>query len=172
MIKRSIAFVTAFGLIVAIGCSTTGPKSGSAPQPGTSGTRSAKEIEKTQHPATPEGVGCYVCHKREVPESAFHEKYGNKCEECHVKTTWMAAKYPHPGWALSGAHKARCNRCHTKMASYDFSSYQCWGCHHIQTATEKTHSGRNITDISNCIMCHKDIKLKEAAAPPAAKSAK
>ena len=166
MIKRSIALVTVFAIIIAIGCSTGGPK------PGTSGTSEARKIERTAHPAVPEGVGCYVCHKRELPDAAYHQKYGNNCENCHIKSTWMAAKYPHPAWVLTGAHKARCNRCHTKMASYDFTSYQCWGCHHDQKTTEKTHTDRKIKDMTNCIMCHKEVKLKEAPAPPAAKPAK
>ncbi len=125
MIKRSIALVTVFAIIIAIGCSTVGPK------PGTGGTTSAKTIEKTEHPAVPEGVTCYVCHKRETPEVAFHQKYGKNCEDCHVKSTWMAAKYPHPVWTLTGAHIARCNRCHAKLASYEFTDYQCWHQHVI-----------------------------------------
>jgi hypothetical protein len=152
MFKRSIALVSLFILIVAIGCSTGGPK------PGTSGTTSAKKIEKNEHPAVPDGVGCYVCHKRDVPAQDFHKKFSRNCDECHVKSTWMAAKYSHPAWLLTGAHKARCNRCHSKMAEYDFS-YQCWGCHHEQQATEKTHADRGTKDIKNCIECHKDIKL-------------
>ncbi len=95
MIGRSIALVTAFILIIAFGCSTGGPK------PGTTGTSSAKKIERTEHPAVPEGVTCYVCHKREVPEKEFHAKYGKNCEECHIKSTWMAAKYTHPAWLLA-----------------------------------------------------------------------
>ncbi len=152
MVKRSVALLGAFILIIAIGCSTKGPK------PGTGGTTSAKTIEKNEHIEVPDGVKCYVCHKRDVPTQAFHEKYGNNCEECHVKSTWMAAKYPHPGWFLAGAHQARCTRCHTQMAQFEFS-YQCWGCHHDQQATIKSHADRNMKDITNCIVCHKEVKL-------------
>ena len=151
MILRSAGLLTVFILILAIGCSTGGPK------PGTTGTTEAKKIEKTDHPPIPEGVNCYVCHKREVPNLAYHAKYGNKCEECHVKSTWMAAKYPHPAWLLAGAHKARCTRCHTKMETFDFS-YQCWGCHHDRKATEKTHTDRGMKDFDACIKCHKQTK--------------
>jgi len=152
MIKRSIGLLAGFILIIAVGCSTGGPK------PGTGGTASAKKIEKSEHPQIPEGVKCYVCHKRDIPDHPFHEKYGNNCEDCHVKTTWMAAKYPHPAWLLTGAHQARCTRCHTKMAEYDFS-YQCWGCHHEQQATVKLHADKGMKDIENCVECHKDVKI-------------
>jgi hypothetical protein len=152
MIMRSIALLATFIFIVALGCSTGGPK------PGTGGTSSAKTIERNEHPPVPEGVKCYVCHKRDVPEHAFHEKYGNNCEECHVKTTWMAAKYPHPEWHLSGAHAARCTRCHTQMSKFDFT-YQCWGCHHEKQATIKLHADKGMKEIDNCIECHKEVKL-------------
>lgn len=154
MIRRSIALLAAFILIIGLGCATTGPK----PKPGTGGTSSAKVIEKSAHPAIPEGVRCYVCHKRDIPDHAFHEKYGTNCEECHIKSTWMATKYSHPGWLRTGAHLARCTRCHTKMAEYDFS-YQCWGCHHDKALTEKSHADKGLTDIANCVACHKDVKL-------------
>lgn len=152
MYIRSLALLTAFILIIAIGCSSGGPR------PGTSGTSSAKKIEKNEHQQIPDGVGCYVCHKRDVPAQEFHNKFGRNCDECHIKSTWMAAKYPHPAWSLSGAHKARCTRCHVNMAEYEFS-YQCWGCHHDRQGTEKFHADKGMKDITNCIECHKEIKL-------------
>jgi hypothetical protein len=152
MVVRSITFVALFAFIIAVGCSTGGPK------PGTTGTSSAKTIERTEHMAIPEGVNCLVCHKEDIPVRDFHKKYGSKCEECHVKSTWMASRYSHPAWLLAGAHKARCTRCHSKMESFDFS-YQCWGCHHDQQATVKTHADRGAKDIANCIECHKEVKL-------------
>ena len=159
MVKRSIALLVAFILIIAVGCSTGGPK------PGTGGTSSAKKIEQSEHPVVPEGVKCFVCHKREIPQQAFHEKYSNNCEECHIRSTWMAAKYPHPAWALSGAHNARCTRCHVKMAEFNFA-YQCWGCHHDQQATLKFHTDKGLKDIDNCIACHKTVALKTQPQQP------
>jgi hypothetical protein len=152
MIVRSVSLVAVLMLIIVLGCSTGGPK------PGTTGTTSAKKIELTTHPVVPEGVNCYVCHKEDIPAFAAHKKFGNTCSDCHVTSTWMAAKYPHPGWALTGAHNVRCNFCHAKMAQFDFT-YQCWGCHHDQAATIKTHADRGIKDISNCIACHKEVKI-------------
>jgi hypothetical protein len=154
MIFRSISLVGVLILIIAFGCSTGGPK------PGTSGTTSAKKIEKSEHPPVPDGVNCYVCHKREIPGMEFHKKFGNKCEDCHIRSTWMAAKYPHPAWLLTGAHNARCTRCHTQMADFVFT-YQCWGCHHEEKATEKSHADRGVKYITNCIECHKEIKLSK-----------
>ncbi len=152
MLKRSIALLIAFVLIVAVGCSSGGTR------PGTGGTSSAKKIEKSEHPPIPDGVKCYVCHKSDVPDHAFHAKYGNNCEECHLKSTWMAAKYPHPEWLLTGAHQARCTRCHTQMAEFNFE-YQCWGCHHVKETEEKFHADKGMKDIENCVECHRDVKI-------------
>ncbi len=44
------------------------------------------------------------------------------------------------------------------MADFDFS-YQCWGCHHDQKVTEKSHADKGLKDIANCIECHKEVKL-------------
>ena len=154
MIRQSIMMITVFVIIITLGCAAGGLK------PGTGGTSSEKKIEKTGHPPVPEGVTCYVCHKREVPENEFHKNFDINCDECHVKSTWMAAEYPHEKWPLDKNHFTRCTFCHKNLSNFDFS-YQCWGCHHIEKDTKKFHTDKGIDDISDCVMCHKDTAVKK-----------
>ena len=153
MFKRSLEVVTAFLLTVVIGCAA------GASKPGTGGKSSAQKIE-TGHPDVQEGVNCYVCHKNDLPELEFHENYHVSCEDCHGKNTWMAYKYPHEAWPLSIHRNLRCNRCHIKMDVYDFSVWQCWGCHHDEKEIIESHKKLNVDDISNCIQCHKNTENK------------
>lgn len=141
-------------LAVVIGCSSGVRK------PGTGGKSSSQKIE-VAHPEIPQGVNCYVCHKREIPQNEFHKNLGNNCEECHGTATWMAYKYPHEKWELGVHRKMQCTRCHTKMSEYNFAEVQCWGCHHEEKATAELHKAKGIDDITNCIMCHKGSKKSE-----------
>ena len=153
MIQRSLLLVAAFIFVVVYGCS-------SGIMPGRGGKSYARRIEKTGHPNFPDGVSCYVCHKDEKPNNEFHSKFGRDCSQCHVKTTWMASKYPHTKWPLHEKHNTRCTFCHIQLSSFDFS-YQCWGCHHKSEATRKDHTvrGKNITD--KCVTCHKLVVIKK-----------
>ena len=153
MIKRSIMLITAAVIIIAFGCASGGPK------PGTGGTTSAKTIEKAGHPSIPEGVKCYVCHKRDVPEHEFHRKFGIDCAQCHVKSIWMASKYPHDEWPLDKNHQTRCTFCHRDLSNFNFT-YQCWGCHHKDQETIKNHADLGIDDITECAKCHTDLTKK------------
>ena len=150
MVYRSIIFVSVFVVIIALGCASGGPK------PGTSGTGSAKTIESTGHPAIPSGVKCYVCHKREVPDNPYHDKFGVDCAKCHVVSIWMATKYPHEEWPLDDNHTTRCTFCHRNISAFDFS-YQCWGCHHKEPETIKLHTDKGMNDIGECVACHKTL---------------
>jgi len=155
MIKRSIMLITAVAIIIGLGCGSGSIK------PGTGGRTSARAIEKAGHPPIPEGVKCYVCHKGEKPDHEFHNKFGINCAECHVKTIWMASKYPHEKWPLTDNHQTRCTFCHKELSDFNFS-YQCWGCHHKEPETVKSHSDRKVEDISECAKCHKDIPKNKA----------
>ena len=149
MFKLSISCISVFILVVIISCSTGSVK------PGTGGTSTGKKIEKTEHQPVPEGVTCYVCHKRDISTYEFHKNYGNNCVECHDQNSWIALKYAHPEWFLNTLHKTRCTRCHTKANEHDFSSYQCYGCHHEGKTIKEEHLERGSENISECITCHK-----------------
>ena len=155
MTTRSIAGAAALVILVFLGCSQIGMI------PGTGGRNSAKVIEKTGHPPVPDGVQCYVCHKKDISDNAYHRQFGRVCSQCHVKTTWMASNYPHEKWSLDNNHATRCTFCHTNLSAFDFS-YQCWGCHHKEEETKRSHAARNINDISDCVKCHKTTERKKS----------
>jgi hypothetical protein len=144
-----ICFITII-VLVAAGCSII-----SGGKPGTGGKNSGDAIKKTAHPDIPTGVRCYVCHKSDIPQAAFHKAYGRECEQCHGLDTWIASKYPHEKWQLGIHRQMQCVRCHTAIESYDFSVWQCWGCHHDQIETIASHKKMGYNDIANCLACHK-----------------
>ena len=151
MYTRSIIGVIMTVMLIGFGCST------GIIRPGTSGKSTSQKI-KSGHPKVPDGLGCFSCHKRERPDAEFHRAFGVTCENCHGTTTWMAYKYPHDKWALGLHRKMQCGRCHENMATFDFSTWQCWGCHHEQDKIAASHKLRGKNDISNCIACHKVVK--------------
>ncbi|MCD6307530.1 MAG: hypothetical protein J7M24_00895 [Candidatus Latescibacteria bacterium] len=148
MFRRSMEYIVVFILLVAVSCASGGPKLG------TGGTSIAKQIEKTDHPAYPDGVSCYVCHKSEIPSYEFHRGFGNRCEQCHVETTWMAKNYPHTEWPLNEIHRVRCTRCHVEASKYNFKVYRCWGCHHTEEDIRKSHANLNAPHLMECAGCH------------------
>ena len=154
MFKQSVALTLVILVIVVFGCAIGSKKTG------TGGTGSAKKIERTGHPDTPDGVSCFVCHKEDIPEHEYHKKYGNKCDECHERDTWAANKYFHPAWFLDVNHKTRCSRCHSRAVEHNFIFYQCYGCHHEQEAIKGIHANLESKEISNCIECHKSTPDK------------
>ena len=154
MFRNAVSIIVLFALAVA-GCAAGSSK------PGMDGTSIAKRIEVTNHPVIPDGVVCFVCHKEDIPQFAFHAGYGNKCSGCHAVDTWMAKEYPHPGWYLNTVHRTRCNRCHTGYQSHDFFTYQCFGCHHESAAITQLHTDRENFSQENCITCHKDVRKSD-----------
>jgi len=156
MFARSIMFVVVTVVLIGLGCSSGIMK------PGTGGKSTAQKL-KTGHPAIPDGVRCYVCHKNERLDVEFHRNFGVTCDNCHDTTTWMALKYPHEKWPLGIHRKMQCSRCHEKMNVYDFSEWQCWGCHHEPKETGEFHKKLGHDNIDDCIACHKGIKDKEGS---------
>lgn len=151
MFKYASGLIAAV-VLIAIGCS-------SVQLPGTGGTSTPEVIQRNDHPPIPAGVTCYVCHKEDIPMYAFHAGYGNDCSQCHSTTTWTANEYAHPAWYLDENHRTRCTRCHTAAGMHDYTRYECWGCHHEQTAIVQSHAALGITDITGCIACHEDVGL-------------
>ncbi len=147
MLKHIVEVLTIILLLVIIGCAF------GISLPGTGGRSSVQKIE-TGHTDVPEGVNCYVCHKTDRPDNEFHNKFSVACEDCHEKTTWMAYKYPHEAWDLGIHRNMPCYRCHPQMEVYDFSVWQCFGCHHDEKEMIESHKKLNIDNVSNCIGCH------------------
>lgn len=153
-------FRNAISLIILFALAVTGCAVGSS-RPGMGGTSTAKQIEITDHPDIPDGVVCFVCHKEDIPTLAYHSGYSNNCGQCHTVDTWMAKAYPHPGWHLQSVHRTRCNRCHIGYQAHDFSTYQCFGCHHEEATVTQAHAARGQNTIDNCIVCHKVVDINK-----------
>jgi len=156
MFKKALVILALFSLVLSFACSTPNYK------PGTRGRGSAREMDKDDHPTFPDDVACYVCHKDDIPDYAFHRDFGKKCDQCHVLTTWMAEKYPHAEWPLDEIHSVRCTRCHTEAARYDFAFYQCYGCHHEAAEIKASHASLNVNDLTKCAACHKGFPNEDA----------
>ena len=158
MIQRGIIWLFVLSVVMAINCSLSGSR------PGTGGTNSAAPFARTSHPDVPEGVRCYVCHKTDIPQVAFHQSFSSSCEQCHDQTTWTPFRYPHAHWPLGIHRQVQCVRCHPNIQSYDFTVWQCWVCHHEPVQHMTTHVGRGTTaELENCLACHKGFP--ETAAP-------
>ncbi|MEE9432423.1 MAG: cytochrome C [Melioribacteraceae bacterium] len=89
------------------------------------------------------GETCITCHEN-VHANSISKKYfnENKCETCHVTTTWQEVKFEHTqtGFELIGKHKkTNCSSCH-------FDNEKL-------TSNEKQFVAVN----SNCSSCHTDI---------------
>ena len=154
---RYSVLVLSLVAVAAVGCSL------SQTIPGLGGDGSGESLKSAQssHQEVPEGVSCYVCHKDDIPSGEFHAQYGRSCEECHGQTTWVAYKYPHEQWELGIHRQMQCGRCHTDIAQYDFSTWQCWGCHHEEQATLDFHKELGYDDIGNCTLCHRGTPTGE-----------
>ena len=41
-----------------------------------------------------------------------------------------------------------------KAVEHNYAVYQCYGCHHEETATKKAHAEHGLDDIGACAQCH------------------
>lgn len=95
---------------------------------------------------------CSTCHQK--PDDSFHKLIEENCTKCHSTNKWIPSSFDHSSYfSLDKNHNAKCNVCHTNN---NFSSYNCYGCHeHTQGNIIGKHSEEEISDINNCVSCHK-----------------
>lgn len=100
------------------------------------------------------GAVCSSCHT--APETSVHEGVTEQCSTCHAQSDWSSATIDHQRFfALSGPHDVTCSRCHT--TANDFKPYSCYSCHeHNEADLIREHSEEGISDIDNCVECHRD----------------
>jgi hypothetical protein len=101
---------------------------------------------------------CVSCHQK--PGDTFHAALDNSCSECHSTTRWEPSTFDHSGFfALDQNHTTKCLTCHPNN---DFKAYTCYGCHeHNASNIMAEHREEGITNITNCISCHKSANEKD-----------
>jgi hypothetical protein len=116
-------------------------------------------------------VDCKLCHAGEVYKKtpkeciACHQindvhqnRYGTKCETCHVTKEWEKVRFDHDKeteFRLDGKHKkVLCDACHTGDLYEDKLKKECYACHKL----DDDHKGRNGRE---CSKCHTSSSWKE-----------
>lgn len=95
---------------------------------------------------------CTSCHQ--PPKETFHNQFNNNCEKCHSTSKWKPSSFDHSSYfQLDQNHNTNCVTCHVNN---NFRSYTCYGCHeHSQGNISNKHHEERISDLSNCVRCHK-----------------
>ncbi|MBI4944871.1 MAG: hypothetical protein HY840_00560 [Bacteroidetes bacterium] len=95
---------------------------------------------------------CITCHQQ--PKATYHNQFNTDCAKCHITSKWRPSSFDHSSYfILDQNHNANCITCHSDN---NFSAYTCYGCHeHSQGKMESKHYEEGITNIINCVRCHK-----------------
>jgi hypothetical protein len=105
---------------------------------------------------------CSSCHKQ--PKDTFHGSFKDECSKCHSTNHWKPSTFDHSTYfVLDEEHNTDCKTCHQNN---DYGKYTCYGCHeHTQNNIQSEHDEEGITDLNDCVRCHKsadkdDIKME------------
>lgn len=101
---------------------------------------------------------CVACHQS--PKDNFHSSATNACASCHGLQQWKPSTFNHNRYfVLDQDHNTDCKTCHTQN---NFKTYTCFGCHeHNASATLDEHLEEGISNINNCVHCHKSANEDE-----------
>jgi hypothetical protein len=101
---------------------------------------------------------CQSCHT--APADGLHRGQNLACATCHNPAGWKPASFDHASFfRLDGDHDTACITCHT---GGDYSRYTCFGCHaHESQRMIAKHREEGITDIRNCVRCHRSGEGEE-----------
>jgi len=95
---------------------------------------------------------CVGCH--ETPADAFHRTVKDGCKKCHSTDKWIPSTFNHAAYfVLDSDHNAKCATCHLNN---NYKTYTCYGCHeHTASNILQEHREEGITNLINCVSCHK-----------------
>lgn len=95
---------------------------------------------------------CQSCHK--APADDLHRGQNLPCGTCHQPPHWKPATFVHERYfKLDRAHNVSCATCHP---GGNYKRYTCFGCHEHQPAQILAdHREEGITNIDNCVRCHR-----------------
>jgi hypothetical protein len=99
--------------------------------------------------------GCQDCHR--APDNDLHRQIATGCGQCHGDRAWKPANFEHDKlFRLDSDHRVSCATCHIKG---NYQRYTCYGCHeHSKTKVLAQHREEGISDIDNCVRCHRDAR--------------
>ena len=103
-------------------------------------------------------IECATCHQDDLAGALVpdHQAQGwvDRCDRCHIPTSWRGAGFNHGTWPLTGAHKAAaCADCHAGGV-YAGTPDRCVDCHlaEYNGATDPDHQALGIS--TDCQVCH------------------
>jgi hypothetical protein len=103
-------------------------------------------------------VECLTCHREDLAraDEPDHRAAGfvDRCDRCHIPTSWTGAAFNHPGFPLTGAHRPLdCSECHTGGV-FTGTPSDCFACHmdDYQGARDPDHVANNFP--TDCERCH------------------
>lgn len=94
---------------------------------------------------------CQSCHT--APQDDLHRGQ-TACATCHQPARWKPATFDHSRYfLLDRDHNTACTTCHL---GGNYKQYTCYGCHeHQQAKIIAEHREEGITNIQNCVRCHR-----------------
>jgi hypothetical protein len=111
-------------------------------------------------------VDCVTCHREDLARATSPDHVANdfvdRCDRCHIPTTWTGAGFNHGFFPLTGAHAAlACDACHPG-GMFQGTPNQCVGCHldDYQGAMDPDHQGAGFP--TSCELCHDTTSWENA----------
>lgn len=98
---------------------------------------------------------CQSCHT--APRDNLHHGQALACATCHQPMHWKPATFDHSRYfLLDRHHNVACTTCHLGS---DYRQYTCYGCHeHQQARIIAEHREEGITNLDNCVRCHRSAR--------------
>ena len=101
---------------------------------------------------------CITCHATELQRATtpphLAQGWTDRCDRCHIPTSWTGAGFNHGTWPLTGAHAAaNCTQCHPGQ-TFAGTPRNCAACHigEYNQVTDPNHVALNFP--TNCSECH------------------
>ena len=95
---------------------------------------------------------CNSCHGKSDPHKG---SFGTQCGSCHNTSGWGGASFNHDIFPVNHGTDKQASTCQTCHPS-GTTTYTCFGCHeHTQSNVVGQHEGKSLSQLTNCIQCHK-----------------
>jgi hypothetical protein len=107
---------------------------------------------------TPTSAECVLCHLGDLgrAQNPPHAAQGwiDRCDRCHIPTSWAGSGFNHPGFPLTGAHRAAdCMSCHGE-GMWSGLPTDCFSCHSAEYAATSDPNHVALSFPTSCERCH------------------